>query len=171
MRRLPCPPAGDQAGMRRTKRANALVMNPPYELGIETTADHSGALRPCVEQSANGRRLVGVGRMGSASDEDGSTLCGRRAEWNLSAPWVGPSLLGMSACRTVRSGVSIEYGIGERKKFARCLLIQLSPRVCDAGASLLAPTTSLPDLHHAARMFRKLRQPLLLLQFLGPSMR
>jgi hypothetical protein len=25
--------------------------------------------------------------MGSASDEDGSTLAGRRAEWNLSAPW------------------------------------------------------------------------------------
>lgn len=78
----------------------------------------------------------------------------------------------MSAHRTVRSGLSIEYGIGERKKFARCLLIQLSPSlVCDAGASLLSSGDSLPDLRHAAHMSRKLRQPLLLLQFFGPSLR
>ena len=30
---------------------------------------------------------------------------------------------------------------------------------------------SLPDLRHAAHMFRKLRKPVLLLQFLGPSLR
>jgi hypothetical protein len=41
--------------------------------------------------------------------------------------WVGPSLFRMSAHRTVRSGLSSEYGIGERKKFARCLLVHLSP--------------------------------------------
>jgi hypothetical protein len=40
----------------------------------------------------------------------------------------------------------------------------------NASALLLALPT-VPDLHHVACMFRKLRQPLLLLQFLGPSLR
>lgn len=34
------------------------------KLGIETTADHSGALRPWVEQSVNGRRSVGGAEWG-----------------------------------------------------------------------------------------------------------
>lgn len=64
--------------------------------------------------------------------------------------WVGPSLLGMSAYRTVRSGLSIEYGIGERKKFAQCLLIYL---------------------HHAVSIHQNCANPLCLLQFSGSSLR
>jgi hypothetical protein len=73
---------------------------------------------------------------------------------------------------TVRAGLSIEYGIGEREMVAPCLLIHLSALVStDARASLLRSGGSLPDLHHAARMLKKLRQALLLLQSLGSSLR
>ena len=80
---------------------------------------------------------------GSADDEVGSSLAGRRANWNLGASGVGPSLFGMSACRTVRSGLPVGYGIGEH---VRTIGADALRQGSDARASLLVSDASLPRL-------------------------
>jgi hypothetical protein len=49
--------------------------------------------------------------------------------------------------------------------------VALASMRCACIVTRFGSDGSLPDLRHAAHMFRKLRQPLLLLQFLGPSLR
>jgi hypothetical protein len=68
-------------------------------------------------------------------------------------------------------------GFWKRSDYAQFHLhvARSSKRTTDAAAHGVELATrsdgSLPDLHHAACMFRKLRKPVLLLQFLGPSLR
>ena len=106
------------------------------------------------------------GRMGSAGSEEWFRPHGRRAAWNLSAPRVGPSLFGMSAYRTCTLGLPGEYATGERKS-SRDVCLSVTGHPVTERYSLDA--ACLP-LHHAAGMFRNLRQPALLLQFCRPSL-
>lgn len=51
---------------------------------------------------------------GPAGDDVGSSLAGRRANWNLSASGVGPSLFGNERLQDLRSGLPVGYDIGEQ---------------------------------------------------------
>lgn len=62
--------------------------------------------------------------MGAAEMKWVPPFYGATREMEPERAWVGPSLAGMSAYRTVCSECAGEYGIDERKKFARCLLIR-----------------------------------------------
>lgn len=67
----------------------------------------------------------------------------------------------------LHSGMPGEYDTGERKS-SRDVCLSVTGRPVTERYSLDA---ACPPLHHAARMFRNLRQPALLLQFRRPSLR
>lgn len=90
--------------------------------------------------------IGGAAELGFCNDEVWFHPCGRPRVMEPERAWVGPSLVGMCAYRTVRSGLSAKYGVGERKKFGQCLLIYL---------------------RHAANIHRNCANPLCLLQFSG----
>ena len=100
------------------------------ELRIETTAgtaERCGLERNKAQMGVDRRG----GRMASAGDEVGSTLVGGAPWGNLTAPWVGPSLFGMSACRPCALGNRVSMA-STNEKFARCFLIVVpgNARLC-----------------------------------------
>ena len=80
---------------------------------MKTTPNRRGRRRRLVDEQRK-QESVAMAE-GSAGDNVGSSLAGRRANWNLGAYGVGPSLFWTSACRTVRSGLPVGCGIGEQR--------------------------------------------------------
>jgi hypothetical protein len=90
-------------------------METSFQVGNRNEDDRNGSVRPWMEQSANARRLTAAEWV-LLEVEVWFHPCGRRAAWNLSAPWVGPSLFGMSAYRTCTLGYSLSMASANEKR-------------------------------------------------------